>query len=192
MIPRAPGAALEEQIAHWRNYRRRRQAPQPEEGAKLEVQLRQSIEGLRAGGLSAEEAFLVAVKRLGGVDALSREFAREHSERPACPNCLVCASCLCVMCCALMRVFKLHGVRAWGQGEVIYSLYMDIMSTNITITGKIFPKIRISDDISTSESIVSSDKTSDLTTTMEGWLGKQSEGGSLIPKSMNIIKFVNN
>ena len=81
MMPRAPGAALEEQIAHWRNYRRRRQALQPDDGPKLEVHLRQSIEGLRAGGLLAEEAFLVAVKRLGGVDALSREFAREHSER---------------------------------------------------------------------------------------------------------------
>ena len=28
-----------------------------------------------------DEAFLVAVKRMGSLDALSREFAREHSER---------------------------------------------------------------------------------------------------------------
>jgi hypothetical protein len=34
-----------------------------------------------AAGLSADEAFLVAVKRMGALDALSREFAREHSER---------------------------------------------------------------------------------------------------------------
>src|SRR5260221_385856 len=32
-------------------------------------------------GLSEAEAFLVAVKRLGNLDALSREFAGEHSER---------------------------------------------------------------------------------------------------------------
>jgi hypothetical protein len=32
-------------------------------------------------GLSMDEAFLVAVKRLGALDALSREFAREHAER---------------------------------------------------------------------------------------------------------------
>ena len=32
-------------------------------------------------GLAADEAFLVAVKRMGELDALSREFAREHSER---------------------------------------------------------------------------------------------------------------
>src|SRR5699024_10493164 len=32
-------------------------------------------------GLAADEAFLIAVKRMGGLDDLSREFAREHSER---------------------------------------------------------------------------------------------------------------
>ena len=32
-------------------------------------------------GLAADEAFLVAVKRMGDLDALSREFAREHSDR---------------------------------------------------------------------------------------------------------------
>jgi hypothetical protein len=32
-------------------------------------------------GLTTDEAFLVAVKRMGDLDALSREFAREHSDR---------------------------------------------------------------------------------------------------------------
>src|SRR5206468_3641159 len=32
-------------------------------------------------GLAGDEAFLVAVKRMGSLDALSREFARAHSER---------------------------------------------------------------------------------------------------------------
>src|SRR4029078_12148009 len=31
--------------------------------------------------LSENEAFLVAVKRMGALDAISNEFAREHSER---------------------------------------------------------------------------------------------------------------
>ena len=36
---------------------------------------------LGAAGLSGDEAFLVAVKRMGAIDGLSREFAREHSDR---------------------------------------------------------------------------------------------------------------
>jgi hypothetical protein len=36
---------------------------------------------LTDAGLDADEAFLVAVKRMGDLDELSREFAREHSDR---------------------------------------------------------------------------------------------------------------
>ncbi len=36
---------------------------------------------LADAGLATDEAFLVAVKRMGDLDALSREFAREHSDR---------------------------------------------------------------------------------------------------------------
>ena len=76
-----PSASLESQIDQWRSYLRRRQAIQPVDVAELEDHLREQIAGLTAGGLAADEAFLVAVKRLGNLDALSREFAREHSDR---------------------------------------------------------------------------------------------------------------
>ena len=36
---------------------------------------------LTEAGLAGDEAFLIAVKRMGNLDALSREFARVHSER---------------------------------------------------------------------------------------------------------------
>jgi hypothetical protein len=39
------------------------------------------VAALTEHGLVDDEAFLVAVKRMGSLDALSREFAREHSER---------------------------------------------------------------------------------------------------------------
>src|SRR6185503_10129523 len=74
-------ALLEEQIGQWRSYLRRRQAIQAVDAAELEDHLREHVAGLMAAGLSADEAFLVAVKRMGELDALSREFAREHSER---------------------------------------------------------------------------------------------------------------
>jgi hypothetical protein len=48
---------------------------------ELEGHLRDQLEALTEAGLSGDEAFLVAVKRMGSLDALSREFARAHSER---------------------------------------------------------------------------------------------------------------
>jgi len=72
---------LEQQIDQWRSYLRRRQAIQAVDAEELEDHLREQVASLESAGLSAEEAFLVAVKRLGALDALSREFAREHSER---------------------------------------------------------------------------------------------------------------
>jgi hypothetical protein len=81
-MPRDPNSALlEEQIDRWRGYLRRRQAIHPVDVAELEDHLREQIAVLIDAGLDADEAFLVAVKRMGDLDDLSREFAREHSER---------------------------------------------------------------------------------------------------------------
>jgi hypothetical protein len=71
----------EAQIAEWRAYFRRRQAIREADVAELEDHLRDQVESLMGLGLTGDEAFLVAVKRMGSVDALSREFAREHSDR---------------------------------------------------------------------------------------------------------------
>ncbi len=73
--------SLEEQIDQWRSYLRRRQAIHSVDVAELEDHLREQVAALVDAGLAADEAFLVAVKRMGNLDALSREFAREHSER---------------------------------------------------------------------------------------------------------------
>ena len=72
---------LEDQISLWRGFLRRRQAIHAVDVDELEDHLREQVSTLMDAGLSAEEAFLVGVKRLGSLDALSREFAREHSER---------------------------------------------------------------------------------------------------------------
>jgi hypothetical protein len=79
----APGDAvsLEEQIDQWRSYLRRRQAIHSVDVAELEDHLREQVAVLAGAGLATDEAFLVAVKRMGDLDALSREFAREHSDR---------------------------------------------------------------------------------------------------------------
>lgn len=72
---------LEEQINEWRSYVSRRRAIDAADVSELEDHLRSQVADLRASGLSEEEAFLIGVKRLGQLDGLSQEFAREHSER---------------------------------------------------------------------------------------------------------------
>jgi hypothetical protein len=82
MAPDAGGMhVLEEQITEWRSYVRRRAAIDAADVHELEDHLRSQAADLREAGLDEEEAFLIAVKRLGQLDTLSREFAREHSER---------------------------------------------------------------------------------------------------------------
>ncbi|HEV2070023.1 MAG TPA: permease prefix domain 1-containing protein, partial [Acidimicrobiales bacterium] len=73
--------ALESQIAEWRGFVAQRPAVDDRDVEELEAHLREQIADLDAAGLAADEAFLVAVKRMGGLDSLSREFAREHSGR---------------------------------------------------------------------------------------------------------------
>ena len=73
--------ALEEQITQWRAYVRRRPALHGPDVEELEGHLRDQLAALTEAGLAGDEAFLVSVKRMGSLDALSREFARAHSER---------------------------------------------------------------------------------------------------------------
>ncbi|HVZ23813.1 MAG TPA: permease prefix domain 1-containing protein [Vicinamibacterales bacterium] len=72
---------LEAQIQEWRSYLRRRQTLRASDIEELEGHLRDELTALTGVGLVGEEAFLVAVRRMGSLDALSREFARAHSER---------------------------------------------------------------------------------------------------------------
>jgi hypothetical protein len=73
--------SVESQIAEWRAYVANAPGVNGHDVDELEDHLRHQIADLNAAGLTADEAFLVAVKRMGDLDALSREFAREHSGR---------------------------------------------------------------------------------------------------------------
>jgi hypothetical protein len=72
---------LEDSIAEWRTYFRRRQSLHSVDIEELEDHLRLEVKTLTDAGLAEDEAFPVAVKRLGDTDSLAREFAREYSER---------------------------------------------------------------------------------------------------------------
>lgn len=72
---------LESQIAQWRTFVARGPALDDANVEQLEEHLREQVTDLQAAGLTGDEAFLVASKRMGDLDALSHEFAREHSGR---------------------------------------------------------------------------------------------------------------
>src|SRR5215208_4094262 len=118
---------LEEQIGRWRSYIRRRPAIHSADVAELEDHLREQIAVLADAGLATDEAFLVAVKRMGDLDALSREFAREHSDRlwkqlvaspsdtgepqPAARTDAIVAFCLAAAAALAIKVPALFGIQ---------------------------------------------------------------------------------
>jgi hypothetical protein len=73
--------SVESQIAEWRAYVAGAPGVNGRDVDELEDHLRHQIAELSAAGLTTDEAFLVGVKRMGDLDSLSREFAREHSGR---------------------------------------------------------------------------------------------------------------
>jgi hypothetical protein len=73
--------SVESQIAEWRAYVASAPGVNGHDVDELEDHLRHEIAELTSAGLAPDEGFLVAVKRMGDLDAISREFAREHSGR---------------------------------------------------------------------------------------------------------------
>jgi len=74
-------AVVEQQIERWRTAVLRGPAMTAGDADELESHLRDQIAELEATGLSGDEAFLIAMRRLGQVDTVTAEFAREHGER---------------------------------------------------------------------------------------------------------------
>jgi hypothetical protein len=136
MRPTTNANVLEEQIAQWRQYVLRRQAIGTPDVAELEDHLREQVASLTDVGLAPDEAFLVAVKRMGNLDSLSREFALEHSERlwkqlvvvPSAtsdgvsPNRIdaFVAFALAIAAAVAIKLPNLFGVN-WGQDEAFYA-----------------------------------------------------------------------
>jgi hypothetical protein len=116
----------ETQIAQWRTAVLRGGTVDAADADELESHLRDQISELEASGLAADEAFLIAVKRLGQVDALTAEFAREHSDRlwkqlaltsaPDAPR-----SPLLVMLGFAAVAAVLFGVARWAAGLDAYT-----------------------------------------------------------------------
>lgn len=72
---------LDAGIAEWKAYLGKRAAFSAQDIHELEDHLLDQIERLREAGLEDEEAFLIAARRIGNLDAVAHEFAVTHSGR---------------------------------------------------------------------------------------------------------------
>jgi len=72
---------LDHSIAQWRTAVMKGRSVDEADADELESHLREQIADLEASGLSDDEAFSIAVRRLGKVDELTAEYAREHGDR---------------------------------------------------------------------------------------------------------------
>ena len=77
----ADAKMLEGRISEWRAYMGRHPRVEADGLEELEGRLRAEAVGLRDSGLDGGEAFLVALRRVGSVDAATREFGRAHAGR---------------------------------------------------------------------------------------------------------------
>lgn len=68
------------QMDQWRSYLARREGITEDDAAELEDHLDSLVADLTAVGLSRDEAFVVAIKRLGAQSILAADFARENSQ----------------------------------------------------------------------------------------------------------------
>ena len=97
---------LEELIGRWRKSFRPGRAGHSAQVAELEDRLRVQVASLVDLGLTTDEAFLVAVKRVGSVDLpSSRDFARTDA---------IVAFCLAVAAAVLVKLPMLFGVQ-WNE-----------------------------------------------------------------------------
>ena len=71
---------LENRIGQWRTYLRGRQPSHVSSDDDLETRLRAELAALQAAGLSTDEAFFIALRRIGSGDEPTREFVQAHTD----------------------------------------------------------------------------------------------------------------
>ncbi len=71
---------MEMQIHSWSDHLRARGNFTEADINELESHLREEIDDLISAGLTPDEAFLISVKRLGNLDAISHEFAKVNTD----------------------------------------------------------------------------------------------------------------
>lgn len=70
---------IETKIAEWRSHLVRHAALNEHDIDELESHLRDQMDALQEQGLKDDEAFLIAAKRVGDLDEVTREYAEVYS-----------------------------------------------------------------------------------------------------------------
>jgi hypothetical protein len=82
--PQPPSGVLDDlavPLAEWRTLMTQRPGVTPDDVEELEDHLLSEVQDLRRAGLSPEEAFLIAVRRLGSQNEVAREYGAVHTDR---------------------------------------------------------------------------------------------------------------
>ena len=77
----ADAEVLEGWISEWRSYLGRHRTAQTPVVEEMEIRLREEVAALQRAGLDSGEALLLAVRRVGSLDATTLEFGRAQSDR---------------------------------------------------------------------------------------------------------------
>lgn len=79
--PNSPLDGLTPSLSEWRTLMASRPGVSTEDVDELEDHLLSEVNDLRVVGLSPEEAFLIAVRRMGAQDEMAREYGAVHGDR---------------------------------------------------------------------------------------------------------------
>jgi len=132
--------ALQSRLDPWKSYVYERGGEDRGRLEQLEGQLRSDASDLMSAGLDADEAFLIALKRVSDYDAASRAFARDYadvifaapiSERELRSSYATTAEFLVMFGCAVaagiaIKVPALLGYQLDGNGEEVYLLNLSL------------------------------------------------------------------
>ncbi|MEO8094694.1 MAG: permease prefix domain 1-containing protein [Pseudolysinimonas sp.] len=139
---------LDEQIAQWRAAVTRGPAVDAADADELESHLREQIADLETAGMSPDEAFFIAVRRLGAVNKLTAEYAREHSDRlwkqlaishvdEGQPRPLLVMLGLAVLAGALVQLARglaaFPATQAWFDPEATSALGVPIVAASLAV-----------------------------------------------------------
>jgi len=71
--------SIEDAIRRWKRNLSQRQTMTPPDIGEMETHLREEMDNLQAAGLTQEESFMVAARRIGDADEVAAEFAKVNA-----------------------------------------------------------------------------------------------------------------